>query len=547
MTVPVDRRSSPPLYTDERFPPDDRALYGDPRAVVTPTMEMRSLKNYFKEFYELDVEVNQIVWLRPHGICERMGWEPPQFVIDGYTLHDINQGHIGDCWFAAQVSHITRREDLLMKVVPQGQNFGDGYTGKFHFRFWNYRYEFWKDVEVDDYLPCETKNGQLVSVLGMANSNQHNEFWVPLIEKAYAKLHGSYEGINGAYLETSPVDSTGSIVNSVSINAFDTPGDLFDHLLREQREGKLMTISTGPITEEEHAQLGLVKYHAYTLLDVREVKDTSGVSHRLLRVRNPYGSKPNHGMDVEWKGAWSDSSPEWNLLDDVLVQEMLTVNSRDGEFWISLEDALEYYFSSAAVRLFIRNGLYRFLLKLNYQVFKTFPFRIERGVWVKSQYETKLEHGVSDYVLEYPQYLLQVDDFTKIIIWVVESNSFDRALMQNKNHAELQAVMGVHVFELNGPTVNRVTDYKNLKPILQAFQDVDIRSWEWDFNFETSLNPGAYLVIPSATCTNCTLDSLKFSIRVLMQSEGSFLSLQEDPTDSVNPYIFRYQTHFGQR
>uniref|UniRef100_A0A8C3TBA7 Calpain 12 n=1 Tax=Chelydra serpentina TaxID=8475 RepID=A0A8C3TBA7_CHESE len=178
------------------------------------------------------------------------------------------------------------------------------------------------DVVVDDRLPV--KNGELVFV----RSCQSNEFWMPLLEKAYAKLNGSYEAMNGGYMNEAFVDFTGGVGESYQLK-MPNP-ELFKAIRAALTKRSLMGAHIKVSDMEGHTPEGLVMGHAYSV-----TLDHGGKKLKLLRLRNPWGQ-------VEWNGRWSDHSPLWAGLDPQL-QKSMQVRKEDGEFWMQLADFLRYF------------------------------------------------------------------------------------------------------------------------------------------------------------------------------------------------------------
>ncbi|CAH1244477.1 CAPN5 [Branchiostoma lanceolatum] len=320
------------LFTDTEFPPTEESLWYD-QAIPA-----------------------RIEWKRPRELCDN-----PRLFVEGVSAHDLNQGQLGNCWFVAAVASLTLEKDLWKEVIPDYKDqewdpeHPENYQGIFRFRFW--RFGTWTEVVVDDLLP--TINGQLV----YNRSKDQNELWSSLLEKAYAKLAGCYEALQGGNTLDALVDFTGGVAEPIALDKGGYREDeekkekLFKVMHKAAERGSLLTCSIRVTSRDEmeaSTEMGLVKGHAYSVTAVKKVKvGDSGMLSGLLgnqekiymiRMRNPWGQK-------EWRGPWSDDSPEWQQVSSSEKEKLGLVKDDDGEFWMSFDDWITHFSDAGICRL----------------------------------------------------------------------------------------------------------------------------------------------------------------------------------------------------
>lgn len=128
------------------------------------------------------------------------------------------------------------------------------------------------------------------------HSTEKNEFWSALLEKAYAKLYGSYEALKGGNASEAFEDFTGGISELYTLK--EAPPNLYDILEKAYIRSSMMSCSIEPDHDivEAVTPEGLVKGHAYSITKVKMVdinlpKKKGKI--QLLRLRNPWVSVKN--------------------------------------------------------------------------------------------------------------------------------------------------------------------------------------------------------------------------------------------------------------
>ncbi|KAL4230896.1 Calpain-15 [Mactra antiquata] len=297
-------------FVDDSFPPTVRSLYRDPNSHLAGC---------------------QVQWLRCNDIRSHKSEDKvPWYVCRTPMPDDISQGQLGNCWFLSALAVLAEQPELIKKIILTKEFCPEGV-----YQVRLCKDGIWQIVLIDDVLPCN-ENGRLIF-----SQAKRKQLWVPLIEKAMAKLHGCYESlIAGKCIEGlstltgEPCESIALQVSKNETSSIDL--DLIWAQLLSCRESKfLMGASCGgghmKAEDNKYEELGLRSRHAYSILDVKEIE-----GYKLLRLRNPWGR-------FSWKGDWSDASKMWDKISKEYKAELMVNGGGLGVFWIALTDLVKYF------------------------------------------------------------------------------------------------------------------------------------------------------------------------------------------------------------
>eukprot|EP00758_Cryptobia_borreli_P002740 Tbor_TRINITY_DN3249_c0_g1::TRINITY_DN3249_c0_g1_i1::g.23759::m.23759 len=316
-------------FRDKKFPPCNKSigdLDEDDFDPSVPKTMGRVNKNQNREE----------PWERLEDIIYRAGHvkkgETPPLYKNGISARDIVQGGLGDCWLLSSIAALAEFPSLIRDIfVSKSSN----KYGKYVIKLYNIKLKCYENIVIDTFVPVTSR--------GKCRFTPHidGEMWVPLLEKACAKMLGSYAALDGGTLEKGLHILTGfdmvvfgkkksggdrqwlrTLRGKVVDNSSD---DLFSVIRACDKRQAVMTCAV--YNKSGRNVQGLIEGHAYTLIRVVKVSDNI----KLLNIRNPWG------QGGEWKGDWSDNSPKWAKNREA-CKMCRHVAKDDGCFWMEISD-----------------------------------------------------------------------------------------------------------------------------------------------------------------------------------------------------------------
>jgi calpain-15 len=229
-----------------------------------------------------------IQWRRPEEVAvleENEEVDPTLVVYNSkIEVNDIKEGSLGNGWFISALATLAEVPLLIERL----------FLTKTHNKEGVYRVKLckngeWSIITVDDYIPCIPDSGPIFA------KTSPNELWVSILEKAYAKLHGSYLTLKGGFAHEALMDLTGcpctyydfedSFIKEMIAN-----GSLWNRLKEAEEKGFLLSAST--FGEQRWADTptgdtednSLLAGHSYTINGLSEYKGS-----KILKIRNIWG------------------------------------------------------------------------------------------------------------------------------------------------------------------------------------------------------------------------------------------------------------------
>ena len=364
---------------------------------------------------------------------------------NGIAIEDIIQGTLGDCYFLSAIGSLCKFSNVLENLFIFKQKTKENLYGIYF-----YINGIKKLVLLDDFLPYKLVASYKRIIMG---HSEENEIWVALIEKAFAKINGSYinMGTGGSPNEVFDV-LTEAYSEQITVSRKEAD-EIWKKLKDGEDKGFIMTAGTSANPNLE--LVGLYCAHAYSVLGIHEIN-----GERVIRLRNPYG-------DIEFTGNWSDYSSKWT--EELKKKYNHYLNNNDGDFFMGFTDFTKY---------FVTMGICKF-----HKSWSSTKLKIKKSIATKCQLikVTIPEDDTLVYLQLYsknPRIAYKNGEYPKPVlcnlILADKDFNFIAAMKDNERHIGIEATLKKGEYYLFADSNFRYTSQGPHGYTVTAYSDVDI-------------------------------------------------------------------------
>lgn len=260
----------------------------------------------------------------------------------------IAAGDLGDSWLLCAISCVSEEPQRLVDLFrhPNGKAAAQREHALGAYRVTICKHGWWRSVLVDDYLPVSAGKPKFAH-----SARDAAEIWPCIIEKAFAKLHGSYGKIIAGDPLHALTDLTGFSTyrfdDALSARG-ELSGEFFDDLMRAIQSRYTVVCSTpGKDAPQQHSAdafraAGLLMGHAYTIIDAKHFPE---IDTRLVKLRNAWQ------REIQWTGEWANGDARWEEYPE--VADACGIDGAEADksgdtFWMPWE-AVQKYFTGGGV------------------------------------------------------------------------------------------------------------------------------------------------------------------------------------------------------
>ena len=329
------------FFQDKKFAPNLDSIY--------ETLNPEAFVDLFTD------NATEIIWRRPIKITADMEpVHPPILFLDQLGMCSrIRQGGLANCYLTAAITAIVhaRPNWVQTNIFSKMTEYPSG--GKITILLFHNNQ--WEGVEIDDNIPCDLHGYPLfarcVDEFGMCQ----NEWWLSLLEKAYAKIYVSYANLHGGNMSEALYDLSGAPVLDYCIadgkSIAKQPDCDWECLWNAYIAGDAICVGfcvTGTeLSSSLKVRNGIYTNHAYSLIGLFKSEKS-----RFVKIRNAR-------CDSEFSGSFSRDSEIWatGTKKSELTSVVGTAGDElpSGEFLMSYKEFVNFFNRVYICRLSMSN------------------------------------------------------------------------------------------------------------------------------------------------------------------------------------------------